>query len=257
MNQFRFITVSLFVLIFSGSFAQDVIHLIDGTEIKAKVVEINPQYVIYEDYNNPSSPTYLKKRAEVSKIVYENGKVDNLQGETTNVEGVLYGRNLFGYCLSDVLFNDFTLFYEYISKNQKVGFKIPFSMGYDIKDNPDNLANLFSSGFGINFYPTGQGKWKYFMGPNIKFGLANYYQYYYYWDPNIGDFGSYVQQDVDEDFFYFRMLVDNGIIYSPIKNFCISGSCGLGVRYFDLSEDYDGGSKSSAHVNLNICYRFK
>lgn len=55
--------------------------------------------------------------------------------------------------------------------------------------------------------------------------------------------------------FYFKVLVDNGIIYSPIKNFSISGYISIGVKYLDIPS-YDYKLSSTAQFSLNLSYRF-
>jgi TM2 domain-containing membrane protein YozV len=53
--------------------AQDVIVMLNGNEIEAKVLEISPDEVKYKRASNESGPTYRLPTYEINIIVYENG----------------------------------------------------------------------------------------------------------------------------------------------------------------------------------------
>ncbi|MBN3036735.1 MAG: hypothetical protein JW861_14210 [Bacteroidales bacterium] len=235
--------------------AQDVLHLNDGSTINCKVLEVGDKYIAFKLSSNPDGPDYLEKRSRVYKIVYQNGMEDLIQ-TVYDMECINYlPRNIFSYHLFDVVFNDFTLSYERISKNGKTGIRIPISAGYNYEENSDfDLKNLFYSGAGINFYPTGQGKFKYFMGPHIRFGLSRSQSNSWIWveiDPNNGHF-----EQKKEDYFYGKLFIDNGLVYTPIPSFTVSSYLSLGIRYFDSTLDVDDGLRSTAHFSINLGYRF-
>ena len=56
--------------------AQDVITLIKGGNIQAKVQEINSKEIIYKKFSNINGPNYLIDIEDVEKINYESGAVD-------------------------------------------------------------------------------------------------------------------------------------------------------------------------------------
>lgn len=66
----------LMLLVFLSGFvfAQDVIYKSDGTEIKAKVLEILPDMIKYKKFENLDGPTYNIGRDEVFMIAYQNGQ---------------------------------------------------------------------------------------------------------------------------------------------------------------------------------------
>lgn len=67
----------LFVLILFSPFLgfnQDIIFKIDGSEIKAKVIEITPDMVKYKSFDNLDGPLYNLNLRDVFKIKYQNGK---------------------------------------------------------------------------------------------------------------------------------------------------------------------------------------
>ena len=54
-------------------FAQDIITLLNGNEIKAKVIEISSTEIRYKNYDNLDGPTIVLGKAEIFAIAYENG----------------------------------------------------------------------------------------------------------------------------------------------------------------------------------------
>ena len=53
--------------------AQDTITKTDGSEIKAKVLAVNPDNLKYKLWENPDGPTYTILKSEVLLVKYENG----------------------------------------------------------------------------------------------------------------------------------------------------------------------------------------
>lgn len=54
--------------------AQDIITMKDGSDIRAKVLEIGAREIRYVDFDNLDGPVYVLKKSEVFRIVYQNGK---------------------------------------------------------------------------------------------------------------------------------------------------------------------------------------
>lgn len=71
----------LLLCVLSAS-AQDVITLIDGSSIEAKVEEITDVAVKYRKFANLSGPVYSIKLEKVSKIAYHNGATDVFNSPT-------------------------------------------------------------------------------------------------------------------------------------------------------------------------------
>gem|GEM_PF-2341928 len=165
-----------------------------------------------------------------------------------------FKRNIFSYHLFDVVINDFTLSYERISRSGLVGVRIPLSAGYNVdnEDNENDIKSLFYTGIGLNFYPTGQGKWKYFMGPNLRLGLGKIFKYVY--DDNLWPYYGMIVKE--SEFYYVKLMVDNGVMFMPVKSFSFEIVGGLGVRYFDLPGSDEAGVRSTAHFSVNLGYRF-
>lgn len=246
---------SFFVLLLvAGSIgtlqAQDRIYLTDGSMIEAKVLTVSKYDIRYVDYDNQQGPEYFISHKDALMVVYENGTHEILTIRTDFAAGQNFRRNVFTFHLFDLVYNNFTLSYERINKDGTLGWLIPVSIGYGDVEVRD-YENVVSSGLTLNFYPTGQGVWKYFMGPALELGVARDAYYYYYDD----GYNHYEGRNEDE-YFYGRLIVNNGVMFMPINNFHVAASAGLGVRY--LSETYyeDDRVRTTFQFNMNLGYRF-
>ncbi len=248
--------LSLVSFLFLNSFftqAQDTIFLKTNEKVVAIVSEINNLEIRYKDFSNPAGPDYVINKNTVNKIVFKNGDIKIISGVSINKK---YGRNIFAYHIFDIVYKDFSFSYEHVFKNGKLGIKIPVSVGYNTKegrDGPREYSNLFYSGVGLNVYLMGQRMASYFIGPEIHFGQGQ--EEYYV--QNNNNYSSTYQYD---KFFYWRLIINNGISFTPIPNFRLAAVLGLGVRNYKIPEskdDYnDGGFKSTAHFTISMGYRF-
>jgi|GEM_PF-683527 len=67
--------------------AQDYIILLNGDEIKSKVLEINDNTIKYKKYSNLSGPTYSLKKSEIFLIKYQSGDKDIFNAKTSEKSG--------------------------------------------------------------------------------------------------------------------------------------------------------------------------
>ena len=74
MKKFIFICLAS-VNVFTAK-AQDIIRKIDGTELKTKVLEVNPGDIKYKKFGFTDGPTYTILIKDISKITYTNGDVE-------------------------------------------------------------------------------------------------------------------------------------------------------------------------------------
>ena len=72
----KFILLLLFLPTVLGAVAQDVIRRADGTQVEARVLEIDAREVRFKRRSNPQGPTYVWPLADVREIVYANGERD-------------------------------------------------------------------------------------------------------------------------------------------------------------------------------------
>ncbi len=67
-------SIFLMMLLFSASYAQDKIYVINGIIIEAKILEVGTDNISYKKFNNPNSGILNIKKSDVKVIVYENGE---------------------------------------------------------------------------------------------------------------------------------------------------------------------------------------
>lgn len=73
--------IFLFLLSVTVTFAQDVIIETSGTRTEAKILTVNDAEIAYKRFSNPNGPTYTKKMEKIARIEYENGDVDDFEGQ--------------------------------------------------------------------------------------------------------------------------------------------------------------------------------
>jgi hypothetical protein len=261
----------LFGFIFCAG-AQDIIYLKNGSKEESKIVLVGQKEIQYKKFTNPEGPVYSLAKSEILMVTYENGDYEvfsTQQDVTKQAKEDLktnFTKNLLGYHLFDVVYGDFTFSYERILSSGTVGVVLPVGFGYaynsDYFNNSDNwVKNLIYSGIGVNFYPTGQGKWRYFLGPEVRIGYGKQSYWVSLWD----DYGNYIgdQENIAEGI-YTKFFVNNGVMFTPVRNLSISALAGVGIRYFPNANDYEDPYYSSSHntvmptgfFSLNLYYRF-
>jgi len=258
-----------FVLLFSicmvnFNFAQDVVFKKDGSKEEVKITLVGDREIQYKKFTNPDGPVYSLAKSEIVMITYANGEYEmfqNLKDPAKIAKQELatnFARNLLNYHLFDVVYGDFTISYERILASGTIGIKIPVGFGYaynsDYFNNSDNwVKNLAYSGIGVNFYPTGQGKWRYFVGPNVRIGYGKQSHWVTVWD----DQGNYMYDEYDDaEGIYSKFFVDNGIMFTPVRSFSISAIAGMGIRYFPQADYYSNTVMPTAYFSMNMSYRF-
>jgi hypothetical protein len=260
MKKALFVFLITFFVTSKFSNAQDIIYKTDGSKEEAKVTLVGDKTIEYKKYNNPDGPVYSVSKNEIMLITYENGEYetfsevskDQIQEDQPDLHKD-FAKNIISYHLFDLVFGDFAFSYERIFANGQVSIKIPIAFGYDYYNDTYDFNNIFYSGIGVNFYPTGQGKWRYFMGPHVRIGLGQEWDWVYYYDEN----GNYLyDEDVEDQGIYTKFFVDNGVAFTPVKNFSISAIASIGIRYFPEAAYDEDVVRTDGAFALNISYRF-
>jgi hypothetical protein len=259
------LSVVIFFFLFNlTSIAQDIIYKADGSREEAKVTLVGEKEIQYKKFSNPDGPVYVMNKSDIVLITYENGEYEIIQPqrtghETANTElSKNFTRNILNYHSFDVFYGDVTFSYERIIGSGIVGIQVPVGFGWaydmDYFNNNDNwVKNLFFSGVGANFYPGGQGKWRYFVGPKILVGYGQQTYWVDIWDEQNN--WMYSEEQSNEGM-YMKYMVDNGIRFTPMKNFCVAAVLSVGIRYFPEVADYNNAVMPTGHFSINIGYRF-
>ena len=80
--------IAIFILTSTSLFAQDIIVLKNGDEIKAIVQEIGTDAIKYKKFENQAGPTYTMTKSDVFMIKYQNGSKDVFQTENETKSGI-------------------------------------------------------------------------------------------------------------------------------------------------------------------------
>jgi len=246
------------------SSAQDIIYKKDGSREETKIMLIGEKEIQYKKYSNPDGPVYTISKSQITMITYENGEYEMLTSKDDEAKMAKqelsenFAKNLLGYHLFDVVYGDFTFSYERILSSGTIGIKIPVGIGYayntDYFNSSENwVKNMVYSGIGVNFYPTGQGKWRYFLGPNVRVGYGKQS----YWGSLWDEYGNYIgDEEVENEGIYTKFFVDNGVMFTPVRNLGVSAVVGVGVRYFPEASYSYNAFLPTMHFSLNLDYRF-
>ena len=237
-------------------FSQDIITLRNNYTIDAKNIIISPTKIVYQDYyTNDGSNKELEKN-KVAKIKYENGSVVRIsEHQTISSSQTAIGKNLISFHLLDFVISNFTLSYERIIADGKYGVQVPISLGYatqpvDIPIPPigDTYANKliseFYSGVSFNIYPTGQGTFKYFLGPAIRIGHGKYFTN---WDNY-----SATHEEISTN--YFKLLVNNGFVLTMAQSLSLSLVGSIGIQYLDNVDV--NPTQTTGALSFDISFRF-
>ncbi|MFH1321769.1 MAG: hypothetical protein ABII90_14110 [Bacteroidota bacterium] len=232
MRVLLLMTVTIIWVCFSEtSFSQDAIYKTDGSRIEAKVIEITGTEIKYKKFSNPDGPLYTINYSEVVMIIYKNGDSEVYSTHSENVDKCIsasdYKNNIISISFFDIILNRVMVCYEFISESGTTGIKIPFAIGHW----KDNFS--FISGLDMNFYPKGQGRVRYFFGPNIRAGYMN---------------NRFIE---DEPF--ISLMMNNGVSIQPMRNINVSFSGALGVKR--MVDDFDD-IEPWGSIAFTLGYRF-
>lgn len=228
--------------------AQDYIYLRDQSpRLAVKSLDIGKSETKYQLFDNSTSTVFAVNNIDISMITFEDGKVRFFENEVRIKTEYDYNANLFTFHLFDLIVNEFTISYEHIFNQGQIGLQIPLSVGFsDSNINGfDDIDNKFYSGLSLNFYPTGQGKVRYFLGPGFQLGNGEYEESYYYG-------GQYENRET----FFFRFFVNNGLVISPVKDMSLTVIGSIGVRYLGNPDENHDEIKTVGAFAFNLSYRF-
>jgi hypothetical protein len=184
--------------------AQDTLHRTNGETMIVYVSEVSAAEIKYKKSAAGSGPVYVIKASEVSKIVYADGRTDVFVREGKSSQPArssaprpasksselsgngLRRKHMIGLNATDLLPGLISLSYEGNIYKDNVSLRIPISFGLsavtgvdpDYNGYPDfyyySRNKVFSTGFDLRYYPTGQNFSSYFVGLTWEYGQVNY-----------------------------------------------------------------------------------
>ncbi len=275
--KFYFSFLFCFVLL-KKTVAQDVIYLISGTKISAKIIEIGILEIKYKNFNNLNGPNYILVKNEVVLVNYENGTTEifntnpisvapnikptqqqvSLSSVVKNNEfNVNYiNSNLLSINALGLANGDFTLMYDKDICTKKLGLSFlgtyNFSSGLSgfnpgISQSLVNSKKIYEAGFGLNFYPKQTKRIQYFVGILSKYMAFNYQK---------------IKDSTNNQLIYKKatanqisVMLTNGWIYriTPNFNFKIFMCIGLANTSVALKKEYVNLPK----MYLGYCFGYR
>lgn len=176
-----------------------------------------------------------------------------VQTASSQTEVKPFHKNRLSLGVIDMALGEIGFKYERLIGNGQAGLFIPVNISY-YEGSWYDYDNKFYSGLGLNYYPTGQGLWKYYCGMELNIGYGSFYHSYDYWNPI---WGGYYSRDKVVDGAYTRFLINNGIQYAPTREFSVDVHLGLGFRNVFVDElTKDEKVSPNATLGLNLSYWF-
>lgn len=157
-----------------------------------------------------------------------------------------FGRNNISIMLSDVVLKRVSFEYEHIFGDEgNMSINVPLSVAIgEANDVYGDQLNWWG-GLGMKLYPTGQGKIRYFVGPEVRVISAKEDRIYYYDGYN---------KNVEEEYIHTAFLLNNGFIYEPAENFIFSVN--LGIGFISRDQKTGDGIQPMATPSVRMGFRF-
>jgi len=260
-----------FLIIPFSAICQDIIYLKDGTNLLVTIVSIEKKAIRYKKPNGKGPVNEIAKN-RVSKIQYESGAVDDFEAKTAR-DSTNYRRseldesffpnsylselpdNIISINVANFLIQGIGLSYERIFDDGRKSIRVPLFINMrDTLSFWDNrtMKNL-ETGFDFLFYPTGQGRLKYAVGPLVRFGTHTLYVDEYVIDPG-SQFGYYLNRERSSTSFGFG--INNFFNLMASNNLYLSTNIGLGVRKFSNAPNKNAATRTLFNWGFFIGYRF-
>lgn len=239
-----------FVVTISNS--QDLLYFSNGNMLKITNFKQSPDSVNFNIYNSSTYQVYYINKNELVKVIAESGDITEFSGNYISDNNKDFNSNIVSINVLTIPMGRFTMLYQFINKNGTVGYEIPVSIGFAPNAYTDPLPeifdiefySLFYTGLTINLYPMGQRKVNYFLGPSFRigFGQEEYWDYYNY-------------SEYNEQGYYSKFLINNGLMLTPNEHFSMSFVFSLGIMHRNTPPGIDKFG-TVADFSFNLSYRF-
>ncbi len=279
-NQLYLIIIALLLSV--PVFSQDIMYLKNGKKDTVAVQQITTTNIEYKKYKEPDGPVYRLPLSELLLVQFADGRIEVIKETKTTPEvkegDVLgprfvtkkrheddpefiasLGKNIIGINMLNTINGNINLFYERITNEGNVGFKFTVNGSFLKGENDPNIITYrrrFTTGVDVNFYPSGQGKIKYFIGPALRFGMLSVHDNVY-WDGIARKYYNY-----PAEFDYLSLFFNNGITVNASSKFNFTFNAAVGMARFRYV-NYQAGTQFSRKFNqidgmlgINLGYRF-
>lgn len=248
------ITIFSILLFSTYGFSQDLVYFTNGNLLKVKVLNQSSEGITFTLYDSSSEEVFSADKSELIRMIKENGQIITFAGRKTVTNNDGFPRNIMSFNVLHAPQARLTMAYQFINNKGNIGFEIPVSVGLmdDFSFDPiselfdHSFYSLFFTGITINWYPLGQRKVSYLLGPSFRIGIAKD-QYYY--DYNYYDYNEPKEQ------YYSKLLINNGLMLSPNEHFNISFIVSMGIMHHNAAPG-EYKFRTTADAAINLAFRF-
>ena len=281
-NNRVFWAIAFIVFMLQGNFlhAQDLIIKKDGEVIRGKVLEVTPELITYKKQENLKGPNYSIIKADLSRIEYKNGIVDDFASNEVRVGFVKHGRGFKGpkerakklapkknnnIAFAPVQFTEnvfgFGLSYEKSIGKGTCSFYLPamytfhayFPKTSTSNDNSFSLvANpMFYVAPGIKIYTNfnKQSRVKWAVTPTIVYAIGKH------WEPGF-DYINNVNTVTYQNRQLLGALINFGANFYPSRHVYGGFDLGLGTSFLNRYGNENRGNTILFQSSFRIGYRF-
>jgi len=227
----------LILLISNIAFSQDIIVKKNREEIKSKIIEITSSDIKFKEFEFQDGPTRNVPITEVFMIIYENGKRETFNQESSkntysNQNNNEFRKKRLNLDLIAIGENGPTsISYEIINEDGSRGIEFPVSVYF----NGDGVVG-YTIGANLKYYVSSKQGKGFYVGPSLGLGAFDWYNYDYYYDTST-DFSVYLGVKLGYQFQISELFGIN-----------LAGNAG-GISNFD---DFDGAY--SFNIGLNFSF---
>jgi hypothetical protein len=269
------------VMVLENSLAQDKIYRKNGEVIEAKVKNVSGKDIVYNPFSNPSVE-YALTKDDVTKIVYENGTVENFSGDNSahdrfrrlrpslifrdrdNHEVKLnYGPSILALSPLQFTENGLGLGFSYEKAIDRLGylaFSVPLIITFNLSngtyiDNNGVTRNSNSDAMfylmpGIKIYPTGcYGIVKYAVGPSLVLAAGQKTDAY-------NSYSGYPNNNQTHSHQLLGMIINNSLNVSASEHVYLGLDFGFGFTYFNRVGGLNQGTQGLVQGGVKVGYRF-
>jgi hypothetical protein len=232
--------------------SQDLLYFTDGNMLKINLINQTTDSISFTIYEASGTELYSVSKNELNKVLTKGGELIMFPVKKTTYTGEDYSSSIVSVNTIHIPQGRITMIYQFLNKSGNLGFEIPVSVGLFNDSYTDPLPEIFDielysmfyTGFGLNWYPLGQRKVSYVLGPSFRIGIgsSNYYYYdeYYYHD-------SYKQE------YYSKLLINNGLVLNPSEHFTMAFVFSLGIMHRNSPPgEYKFGTTADFAINLGF-----
>lgn len=185
MKSLQYITLACFGLLMAfPAFAQDVIYKRDGQKQEGEIIEIKDNEIVFRKAGFPDGPKYVLKKSDVLMITTEDGSFEIINAEPVKYErtprkGDLSAdlpifqedirRNIVSLDFFQLVAGNIGVNYERLFPSGQIGLYVPITYSFSSQTEWTNNYTYYA-GLGGNFYPKGQGRFRYFTGLEVGLG---------------------------------------------------------------------------------------